>query len=346
MAIQWGATSGYEQVGVDVRHGAVGASTTSLTVYVDYYVRSAGYGFSDAQTLTAYGALSRAWNFTFSAPANSWTEVLVGTLSFTASLSYSGGPTYSFGAVVSGSFNGGTPRLERSFTLPARQTTVPNHPGSPTFSNITSNKIRVTSPVPNNNGLPILEWQFRQANDSAFTSGFKEYNHTSNVLDIGGLAKASTYWFGVRCRNAKGWSAFGTPYRSAKTLATVPDTMAKPVLVDVGPDTATVTYKAPDNGGSAITSYQVMVAQKGTTGSIKRDGNLVGLKPGVIYDVQVRAVNAIGGGAWSPPVTFETLSGAAVKVAGTWRTAKVWVKVAGTWRAAKVHKKAGGTWRL
>ena len=77
--------------------------------------------------------------------------------------------------------------------------------------------------------------------------------------------------------------------------------------------------------------------------------NVGGLWPSTRYYWGVMAHNSLGWGSPSNTGTawwIATLSGAAVKVAGTWRTAKVWVRAAGTWRLAKVWKRAGGTWRL
>lgn len=345
MAIEWGGAHGNEQVGIDIRHDPYDTNTPWINVYIDYYVRSIGYGFNDNQTLTAYGSATGSWNFKFNVPNGSWQAVHVGTLTIHGlGQSYGGGPYYAFGAVISGSYNGGTPRQERGFTLPARPPNVPNPPGTPTFSNITSSNVRVHTAWPADNGAGIVEWQYSASGNFI--------NHNGNVLDIGGLARATTYSFQTRARNAVGWSGW-SPLAYATTGATVPDAPGKPTVSDIGPDTALVDFAAANNGGSSITTYEIQTATSpgmtANTQNVMTPGGkkiVTGLSPGVLNYVRVRAHNALGAGPWSAVTSFEALSGAAVKVAGKWVPAKVWVKVGGTWRVAKVHKKKAGTWRL
>ena len=127
---------------------------------------------------------------------------------------------------------------------------------------------------------------------------------------------------------------------------------ATPSVSAILTDSASVAWSAPNNGGSAITGYDVQVAtDSGFTanvvqvlGATTSPRTLSPLLPGTGYFARVRANNAVGAGAWSPAASFTTLSGLKVKVDGAWLTTRVWVKIDGSWRLAKVWKRVDGAW--
>ncbi len=73
------------------------------------------------------------------------------------------------------------------------------------------------------------------------------------------------------------------------------------------PYSLTVEWTEPENTGSAITDYDVRYREVGNGGDFTdarhegtaRTATLTGLRPGTAYEVQVRASNATGTGAWS-----------------------------------------------
>ena len=73
------------------------------------------------------------------------------------------------------------------------------------------------------------------------------------------------------------------------------------------PYSLTVEWREPENTGSAITDYDVRYREVGSGGDFidaqhegtARTATLTGLRPGTAYEVQVRASNATGTGAWS-----------------------------------------------
>ena len=73
------------------------------------------------------------------------------------------------------------------------------------------------------------------------------------------------------------------------------------------PYSLTVEWTEPENTGSAITDYDVQYREVGNGGDFidaqhtgtARSATLTGLSPGTAYEVQVRATNAAGTGAWS-----------------------------------------------
>lgn len=89
-----------------------------------------------------------------------------------------------------------------------------------------------------------------------------------------------------------------------------------PTGLTVGTETATtipLTWTAPDDGGSAITGYDVRYKLR--TASVYTDGpqgvttlsaTISGLTSGNQYHVSVRATNAVGDGPWTADVEAET----------------------------------------
>ena len=140
--------------------------------------------------------------------------------------------------------------------------------------------------------------------DRVWSSGALQY-------DLSGLTNGVAYEVQVRAVNAVGagpWSPVGTG-----TPETTPG-MPSIGSVTPGDETLAVAWSAPaSNGGRDITSYDLRYIRsdapsKADANWTVRDGIwtsgalrhiLSGLTNGVDYDVQVRAVNAVGGGAWS-----------------------------------------------
>ncbi len=90
------------------------------------------------------------------------------------------------------------------------------------------------------------------------------------------------------------------------TVLDVPGAPAAPSVSAASSSSLTVMWSAPDDGGSAITDYDVQY-RAGTSGDWT-DGNhagtattatLTGLSASTSYQVQVRATNADGAGSWS-----------------------------------------------
>ena len=132
------------------------------------------------------------------------------------------------------------------------------------------------------------------------TSGATSYTIT-------GLTGGQTYEVQVRAVSAAGngsWSASASA--AAQSLST-PDAPAAPTITPFSNGNLLVTWNPPTStGGSAITNYDLRyrrvdggwtVIDSATSGG--RNYTLSGLDRGRQYDVQVRAVNAQGDGAWS-----------------------------------------------
>ncbi len=90
------------------------------------------------------------------------------------------------------------------------------------------------------------------------------------------------------------------------TVLDVPGAPAAPSVSAASSSSLTVMWSAPDDGGSAITDYDVQY-RAGTSGDWSDGGHtgtattatLTGLSASTSYQVQVRATNADGTGSWS-----------------------------------------------
>lgn len=353
--IQWSATSGHMKVGVNVRWDDIGAATTTSHVWLDFYIQSQAWGYDDNQRITFSGSLGGYWDYHFDSPSATTTTKFLGTYDAGAqATSYSGGPSWTFGGAISLAFDGSAPSISYPFTLPARPASPPSAPGTPTVDTITGTSARVaswTAPA-SNNGAAVDLYRAHIGSDPAFAPGTYQYADTASApATIGSLTPGTTYYAMVIAHNAAGWSVW-SGLRSFTTL-NVPTAPAAPTISNILSDSVTATWTAPANGGSAITGYTVQIATNAifTTGlqsftQVGLSKVFTGLAPGVVHYVRVLATNAVGNSAYSTTTTTETITGAMVKVAGSWVPAKVWVKVGGVWLLAKVWKKTGGSWVL
>lgn len=133
MAITWGGTSGYLQLGIDVLSspGSVGPRTQSVTLTVVYYIRAAGYGHGGINdTLRLGGRITGSQGFSFSSAWNSWDQKEIARRSVTVPTALRA-QTVTFSASTGPVWNGGTPSVSRSFTVGARGYEPPRSPKSP-----------------------------------------------------------------------------------------------------------------------------------------------------------------------------------------------------------------------
>jgi hypothetical protein len=124
---------------------------------------------------------------------------------------------------------------------------------------------------------------------------------------VGGLTNGNDYTFTVHATNLVGDGPESDP--SNTVTPALPTAPAKPTGVTAlgGVQSATVTWTAPDDGGSAITGYTVTSSPDGkqctTTGAVTLTCSVGGLTVGQTYTFTVIAHNAIGPSDLSDPST-------------------------------------------
>ena len=182
---------------------------------------------------------------------------------------------------------------------------MPNAVASPELEAAAA-QLRVNWTAPSDNGSAITDYdlQYRQGTAGAWTA--VEHSGTGRTATISSLTAGRQYQVRVRASNPRGAGPW-----SAASVATVgaPAPPAAPSLAS-GNAELTATWSAPANHGSAITGYDVQyrTAVTGTWTDASHSGTstsatISGLTNAAAYDVQVRAANARGDGAWSPSAT-------------------------------------------
>ena len=127
----------------------------------------------------------------------------------------------------------------------------------------------------------------------------------SSPINVIGLTNTTPYTFRVVATNAIGNSEASTPSTSVTPVApaTAPGTPTSVVASVVSPTSVNLTFTAPYDGGSVITSYHVSSSYSfGGGGGLDFIGPLpptlpivlTGLTTGATYRFKVRAVNTVG----------------------------------------------------
>ena len=211
-------------------------------------------------------------------------------------------------------------------------TTKPNAPGKPAVTPANTS-VKLTWTFTNTSGSAVTKWQYTQnegmgdygnwndictASDDSGCPGKREYTVTA-------LTNGTTYKFKVRAVNANG-DGDASAESDAAVPGTKPSVPAAPSVV-WGNASATLTWTAPANGGSAITDYDYQ-SRNHTDGGAWTDylpndtstvtsRSLTGLTNGKEYRFRVRAGNAFGDSNWSYPLISAIVGAPALVAAPT-----------------------------
>ena len=189
---------------------------------------------------------------------------------------------------------------------PTAGATAPDAPTAPTLTP-GDGQLAVSWTAPSNNGAPIYDYDVRYRSGGGWRELSDDGRYTDTRLTIRDLTNGTTYEVQVRAENSAGdgpWSptSQGTPMAGA----TAPDAPAAPTLTP-GDGQLEVSWTAPPNNGSPIYDYDVRYRSGGDWRELSDDGRYTdtrltirNLTNGTAYEVQVRAGNAVGYGAWSP----------------------------------------------
>ena len=177
-------------------------------------------------------------------------------------------------------------------------------------------------------GASVTDYVVQYSSDSGSNwSTFADGTGTTTSARVTGLTNGTSYTFQVAAVNAVGTGDYSTASTAVKP-GRVPDA---PGIASVTPGNTqlVVVFDAPDDGGKAITDYDVQYsADSGASWSNFPDPDttstvtsvtISGLTNGTTYVVRVRAANAAGEGPYSALVsgTPRTTPGAPTSVSGT-----------------------------
>ncbi len=232
-----------------------------------------------------------------------WTEGTAAA-SPTTILDLTNGTTYEFAVAAVNSAGPGAFSDTASAT-PQAAATAPATPAAPTATaGDASATVSWTAPDDGGSAITGYVLQYAVTGTAAWETHPDEGSGTSR--SVTGLTNGTTYDFRVRAVNSVGTSEYSAVETATPVAAaTRPDPPGAP-SVTPGNASATVTWSAPDDGGSAITGYVLQYAPLGTedwevhpdqgTGTSR---SVTGLDNGVAYNFRVAAVNAVGQGDFS-----------------------------------------------
>jgi YD repeat-containing protein len=195
--------------------------------------------------------------------------------------------------------------------------TLPNAPGTPTFTSITTTTATVTWTAPSGT---VTSYQY-SVNSGAWTNV-----GTALSVNLSGLTAATNYTVQVEAINSSGPGA-----ASSAGFVTLPLAPGTPSFASITTSTATVNWTA---ASGAVTSYQYSVNSGAWTNvGTALTVNLSGLASATNYTVQVEALTASGPGAPSSAgfITLPGTPGTPTFSSITTTTATVsWTAVSGT----------------
>lgn len=184
--------------------------------------------------------------------------------------------------------------------------------GPPGFStdlhvtDLTDTSVSLSWTAPTANGDAITNYIVEFSTDSGVSwTTFSHQASSSTSITVTGLSRGITHLFRVSAVNGQGAGS-----TSASASATPQVRPVAPVGINVTRPTSTsltLSWSAPDNGGSTITGYQIRYSSNGgstwsnpvNTGSISTSYTVSGLSTGTSYVFQIAAINSVGKSDWS-----------------------------------------------
>ena len=176
------------------------------------------------------------------------------------------------------------------------------------------NRVDLMWPAPNDGGSPITRYEVQWRSGNQNFSSSRQTDVTVLAYARTGLMNGTTYTFRVRAVNAIGngpWSA-NVVLTPQATAPGIPGNLMAAALASA----VRLTYEAAEPNGEAVNSYVIEwkgpgqnynQTRRAATPNLQFD--VTGLTNGLLYTFRVRAVNAIGSGAWTDEVTETPFAG-------------------------------------
>ena len=228
-----------------------------------------------------------------------------------------------------GDFSPATTATTEPEPAPEPEPTPPDAPAPPELTAVDHQSIRITWAAPaDDGGSAITGYELQRKLASAADSTYTAVSLAGDGLGLThtdtGLAAETEYAYRVRAVNeidrgdfSPATTATTEPEPAPEPEPTPPDAPAPPELTAVDHQSIRITWATPDDGGSAITEYElqrkVAAAADSTYTAVSLAGDGLGLThtdAGLAaeteYAYRVAAVNSIGRGAFSTAATATT----------------------------------------
>jgi hypothetical protein len=206
-----------------------------------------------------------------------------------------GGATYTVKATATN--NGGTSNANAAL----KTVTLLGAPAAPAKPTVVAgtDKVTVTMAAATTGDTPASYTVTAYKSDST-AAGTCTVTGVSGSCDVTGLAPGTAYTVKATATNAAGTSV-ASDETATVTQAMAPSQPGIGAVSSIAPTTATVTFTAPFDGGSPITTYTATSSPAGGTGTASQAGtmNVTGLTAGT-YTFTVTATNAKGTSIASP----------------------------------------------
>ena len=272
------------RLGLAIYWGTPNSGSSAVSATVEVWTENQYTHSGDTQTLSYSASLGSNTNYTNNSGG---TPVLRATKTYTYTYtagSYGSSPgDVNFSAELTGHYwdDGTNPTISRTVGIPARPGGVPTGQTISATANVGSISVSWSA-----TGDPaVTSYSVYRNNDPAqLISSNTATSLTDNV------GNGATAYYVMYAYNAAGNSAAAVS--STVTTPTVPGTPS--VTATAGIRQITVTFSAPGDGGSGITSYNYSLDNVNWSGAISSGHVITGLANGTTYTVYVRANNAVG----------------------------------------------------
>ena len=192
----------------------------------------------------------------------------------------------------------------------AQPNAVPGKPNPPTVTVLSATSLRVSWDAPVNTGSAITGYTLQQSEDNGQSwSAVSGVSGTSTSKDVTGLTTGDSYVFRVQATNTAGTGTSSEASTAAVPADVAPGKPDAPTVAVLSATSLRVSWNAPTNTGSAITSYTLQQSEdNGTnwsavTGHSGTSHDVTGLTLGTVYVFRVQATNGAGPGTWSDAST-------------------------------------------
>src|SRR2546426_734387 len=209
-----------------------------------------------------------------------------------------------------------------SSTAPATTLAVaPSTPTGLTATTVSASQISLSWSAPADNGgsaISVYNFEWSTAAATAFSTLSPNDALPISAYSDTGLTHATTYTYRVSAINSVGTSSPSST-ASATTLAVAPSTPTGLTATTVSSSQISLSWTAPNNGGSAITGDKIERSTDGgttwstlvaNTGSSAAGYSDTGLVHTTTYTYRVSAINSVGTSSTSSMASATTLAAA------------------------------------